>query len=252
MAADHSLVEALSSSPAGPSDTRTRLYEAYVTTHGTGATAGHADVALLKLVIPYLPHDRGARVLDVGCGAGDLVQLLHEQGFRAAAGVDVSAEQVALAASRGVQGVREGDLLEQLAQESGALDAVVALDVLEHFSPDETLGVLDAIAGSLRPGGVLIARTPNATSPFAGRYRYGDLTHGLSYTTRSLKQALAAAHFSSIAFHPVNPVPHGLLSAARFGVWAVIAAMLKLALVAETGELRGHIVTQNLMVIARR
>jgi hypothetical protein len=98
----------------------------------------------------------------------------------------------------------------------------------------------------------LLVRTPNAASPFFGRYRYGDLTHGLAFTVRSLRQALASTGFGHVEFSAVDPVPHGLLSTARFVLWQLIAGLFKLCLAVETAQLRGHIVTQNIVVTARR
>ena len=45
---------------------------------------------------------------------------------------------------------------------------------------------------------------------------------------------------------------HGLASAARVVVWQVVSACYRIALAAETGTLRGHIVTQNLIFTARK
>lgn len=233
-------------------DGRQRLYDAYVSTHTLGTSLGQTNVTLRRQVLPLLPLDRTARMVDVGCGSGELVSLLGQEGYRHVIGVDTSAEQVALAAERGIAGVRLGDLFETLESEEGRLDAVIALDVLEHFTPANAIRVLDHVARALKPGGTLVVRTPNAVSPFAGRYRYGDLTHGISFTMRSLRQALNAAGFSRMAFYPVNPVPHGPVSALRYSMWLVIAAALKGILIIETGQLRGHIVTQNLVVCARR
>jgi 2-polyprenyl-3-methyl-5-hydroxy-6-metoxy-1,4-benzoquinol methylase len=242
----------MNASPTHAGDGRQRLYDTYLSTHGLGSVVGQTEVTLRRHVLPLLPYERDAQVLDIGCGSGDLVALLGREGYRHVIGVDTSAEQVALAAHRGIAGVRQGDLFEMLQSAEASLDAVIALDVLEHFRPEEAIRVLDYVARALKPGGRFVARTPNAVSPFSGRYRYGDLTHGVSFTTRSLRQALNAAGFSHMAFFPVNPVPHGLRSALRYGLWQAIAALLKVALGAETGQLRGHIVTQNVMTCATR
>jgi hypothetical protein len=45
-------------------------------------------------------------------------------------------------------------------------------------------------------------------------------------------------------------VAHGAVSAARAALWKPISGLYKLALAAETGESRGHIVTQNLTFVA--
>lgn len=48
------------------------------------------------------------------------------------------------------------------------------------------------------------------------------------------------------------PVAHGLASAARVMVWQVVSDCYRIALAAETGVLRGQIVTQNLTFAARK
>lgn len=231
---------------------RQRLYDSYVSTHASFDPA-QTHLALSRQVRPLLPRERSSRILDIGCGAGDLLDLLQRAGYTETRGVDVSPEQVARAAERGISGVFEGDLLAALADERGTLDAVVALDVLEHFTVHEVMQVLDAIVTALRPGvGVLVARVPNAVSPFFGRYRYGDLTHRLAFTSQSLSQAMNEAGFAKSRFVAARPIPHGPTSMLRLITWTAIAAGLKGMLAVETGEIRGHIVTQNIMVVASR
>jgi 2-polyprenyl-3-methyl-5-hydroxy-6-metoxy-1,4-benzoquinol methylase len=233
------------------SDGRQRLYARYVSTHGTGGIDG-GTIWARRHVLPRLPVSREARILDVGCGAGEVVGLVHAAGYRNTCGIDISEEQVALAHDRGIEGVFLADLREHLASAQDTYDVIIALDVFEHFEPEGVLELLDLIAGALKSGGQLLVRTPNAASPFFGRYRYGDLTHGLAYTVRSLRQALASTGFGHVEFSAVDPVPHGLLSTARFVLWQLIAGLFKLCLAVETGQLRGHIVTQNIVVTARR
>ena len=105
---------------------------------------------------------------------------------------------------------------------------------------------------ALVPGGVFVARVPNAVSPFGGHIRYGDFTHESWYTARSVRQLAAAAGFGSVTVLPCPPIAHGLVSAARAALWQPISALCKIALAAETGVLRGHIVTQNLTFVARK
>lgn len=230
---------------------RKLLYDRYVSTHAS-YDASQTRLALTRQVCPRLPKSRSARILDIGCGAGDLLALLQASGYEQTRGVDISPEQVARATERGVRGVQAGDLLASLEAEHGTLDAVVALDVLEHFDVQEVLRILHAAAHALRPtGGVLIARVPNATSPFFGRYRYGDLTHELAFTSSSLGQALRASGFVTTRFASIEPLPHSLASFARWLLWQLISAALKGILSVETGRLRGHIVTQNMMVVAK-
>lgn len=101
-----------------------------------------------------------AAVLDLGCGAGQMLQLLKDHGFANASGLDVSQAQVRLAADRGLHAVT-GDAFEHLASARAAFDAITALDLVEHFDKAEQIRLFDGIYAALRPGGRLIIETPN-------------------------------------------------------------------------------------------
>ena len=66
------------------------------------------------------------------------------------------------------------------------------------------------------------------------------------------RQLAAAADFGEVEARSCPPVAHGLASAARVMVWRMVSAGYRIALAAETGALRGHIVTQNLTFAARK
>lgn len=105
------------------------------------------------------PHVAGREVLDVGCGAGDLVHWLCGQGLRAS-GVDPSIDAVAAATGRGV--TAHCATLEQWAEQpgnAGRYGAITLVNVLEHV-PDP-VAVLATLRSMLAPGGVLCFRVPN-------------------------------------------------------------------------------------------
>lgn len=230
-------------------DSRARLYRSYVTTH-TRRSAGARSTQYFP-VLRGLPADRNARILDVGCGDGGLLAAVEACGYHNAVGIDVSAEQVALARRRGLC-VEQTDALEFLNERTACFDAIMATDVLEHFDRDEVLELLEAIRSGLRPGGIFLCQVPNAVSPFFGNYSYGDFTHRSVFTARSVRQITRSVGFLEPDIYPVNPLRHGFVSGIRRVVWSGFAGVFKLALAAETGRLRGHVVTQNLYFSARR
>jgi 2-polyprenyl-3-methyl-5-hydroxy-6-metoxy-1,4-benzoquinol methylase len=98
-------------------------------------------------------------VLDVGCGAGDLVVWLAGRGWRAS-GIDPSRDAVSAATARGVNA--HCATLESWADAPGNADrygAITLVNVLEHV-PDP-IAVLTALRGLLAPGGALSFRVPN-------------------------------------------------------------------------------------------
>jgi 2-polyprenyl-6-hydroxyphenyl methylase/3-demethylubiquinone-9 3-methyltransferase len=102
---------------------------------------------------------RPARVLDAGCGAGDLVAALAADGHDVV-GLDVSAEALATAARRhpGARFVRHS--VEELPWpvEPESFDAVVSFEVLEHLLRPRRL--CEGACQALRPGGHLALTTP--------------------------------------------------------------------------------------------
>lgn len=230
------------------SSLRDRLYEAYASQHASYNSDASALI-YRRDIHPALPSPSGGPVLDIGCGQGHLVKLLLADGYDAE-GVDISPEQVQLARAAGVSQVQQGDYRDLLVRRTARFAAVTATDVLEHLTKHEVLDTFDCIANALVPGGVFVARVPNAGSPLGGQIRYGDFTHESTHTARSIRQVANAAGFASVAVLPCAPVAHGLVSAGRVAVWKSVSAFYKLALAAETGVVRGHIVTQNLTFVA--
>lgn len=231
-------------------DFRSRLYERYASTHAASEQPELGAPALLRNIVRRLPRDRSATILDVGSGQGELLRQLRDAGYSNVEGIDVSPEQVAIARRQGLP-VTQGSLLPFLSERKGQADAICAVDVLEHFKKHEILELLDVMAAALVPGGILVAQVPNGESPFAGRYRYGDFTHSVAFTQRSVAQIANVSGFSSVEVFPTEPVPHGVASTVRLCVWKTISCMMKLCLFAETGVVRGHVVTQNLVFTAR-
>jgi 2-polyprenyl-6-hydroxyphenyl methylase / 3-demethylubiquinone-9 3-methyltransferase len=107
------------------------------------------------------PADRpGALLVDVGCGGGLLAPHLAGKGYRHV-GVDLRRAGLTQAAARGVLPV-VGDAAA-LPLASGVADVVVAGEILEHV-PDLEATVAE-VCRVLRPGGLLVLDTINATVP---------------------------------------------------------------------------------------
>jgi 2-polyprenyl-6-hydroxyphenyl methylase/3-demethylubiquinone-9 3-methyltransferase len=120
--------------------------------------------ARLGYVAQRLPL-RGARVLDVGCGAGLLSEALAKEGAQVSA-LDLAPELVEVAKLHLLESGLQVDYrllsVEAMAAEMPAgFDAITCMEMLEHV-PDPG-SVLQACATLLKPGGKLFVSTLNRT-----------------------------------------------------------------------------------------
>jgi SAM-dependent methyltransferase len=206
---------------------------------------------LARFIADHFPPNRDARILEVGCGHGVLLHFARDAGYTNMSGVDGSPAQVEAARKLGIGGIRQADLLAALAAEPEAsFDAVVAYDVIEHLTKDELVDMTDAVRRVLKPGGRWLVHAPNGLSPFAGVMRYGDLTHEQAFTPESLTQLFLASGFRDASFHEDPPAVRGLKSAIRGLLWRVVRAVMRFALVVETGMPEYRVLTMNLIAVA--
>lgn len=125
----------------------------------------------------YLPILQGhAPVLDVGCGRGELLELLRDASIPAR-GIDTDPGMVTRCQAKGLT-VTQADAIAYLSSlEDDSLGAIVAAQVIEHL-PYETLMEFFRLSHArLAPGGLLIAETVNPHSLEAFKTFWTDLTH---------------------------------------------------------------------------
>ena len=199
----------------------------------------------------FLPSNTGAFIVDLGCGNGGLVSWLHSQGFINAGGVDVSKEQIELGKRLRIRHLVCRDIFDFLKKQPESFDTIFIRDVLGHFSKPEVLEILELIYTSLRPGGRIVVKTPNAESPLSGRLRYGDFTHDVSFTSSSLRQVLKVCGFQKTKVFRVPPAVHGFVSFTRNILWVCIEFFIKLYRLIEAGSGEG-IFTQNIIAVGEK
>jgi SAM-dependent methyltransferase len=126
----------------------------------------------------YLPLLAGRdRILDVGCGRGEFLELMRELGVRAE-GVDLDPGMVEHCRGKGLENVQVGDAsgyLESL--EDHSLGMVFAAQLIEHLPYAELVRFLRAARDKLGPGGVLVVETVNPHAAQALKNFWIDPTH---------------------------------------------------------------------------
>jgi len=236
---------------------RTRVYSRYTTDryeHVFRATEEDylkSAAPIVARIRDWVPVDKNAACLDVGCGAGHVLYALKTLGFENLTGVDLSEEQVT-AARRFIDNIVLSDALEYLEAHPSRFDLITAIDVIEHFTKDELFPICDALLGALRPGGILILQTPNAESPWGLQVRYGDLTHENAFSPSSLEWTLSRVGFGSFQFRECGPYSKSFRSLLRRAAWRTISASLMLWNLAECGHKGSGIYTRVFLARAEK
>ncbi|MFJ5029365.1 3' terminal RNA ribose 2'-O-methyltransferase Hen1 [Streptomyces sp. NPDC088560] len=175
-----------------------------------------------EAILAALRASGAARVLDLGCGQGQLVQeLLKDTRFTEIVGLDVSARALTIAARRlklDRMGERQASRVRLL---QGSLaytdkrlkgyDAAVLSEVIEHLDLPRLPALEYAVFGAARPRTVVVT-TPNVeynvrweTLP-AGHVRHGD--HRFEWTReefRAWAARIAGLHGYDVEFTPIGP-----------------------------------------------
>jgi ubiquinone/menaquinone biosynthesis C-methylase UbiE len=178
--------------------------------------AGRGLSALKRRQVAYLAPRPGMRVLDLGCGRGEVLLACARAGADVA-GVDYAEAAVAisrntLADVAGAEVVR-GDVTS-LPWPNASFDAVLSGDVVEHLVPPDGAAMWREAHRVLRPGGRLVVHTaPNRlflrlTWPLA---RWPLLLAGHGETVRRLETWVAASQ----TYHAREQTLHGLRRALR-------------------------------------
>jgi 2-polyprenyl-3-methyl-5-hydroxy-6-metoxy-1,4-benzoquinol methylase len=151
-------------------------------------------------------------VLDIGCGRGELLQVLKDGGI-GAQGIDLSEESVNLCRSKGLE-AEVADLFTYLKElPPSDLDGIVSCQVVEHLSPDRLPELMRLSAEKLRTGALIALETPNpeCLAIFATHF-YLDPTHQRPLPPALLAFYLEEAGFGSIEVQRLSPVVESLPS----------------------------------------
>ena len=163
---------------------------------------------ILARVGDYVPLLRAAApVLELGCGRGELLELLQQDGIECR-GIDSDPAMVKACRRFGLN-VAEGEALDSLrGVAAGSLGAVVAIHVLEHLPAAAWMSVVEAAASALRPSGLLLIECPNPESLRVGADLFWiDPTHQTPVHPEALEFVVRAVGLEVVERRYLHPFP---------------------------------------------
>lgn len=174
-----------------------------------------AQMLEYEAIADRIAREMSGRVLDWGCGHGQITQLLRERGvdadgFDYREGAPLSGEEQ-LEHYKSITIQVSGDEV-RLPYEDGRFAAVLSCGVLEHVqSPDRSLDELHRV---LAPGGRLyVYKLPNrlsyleAIARITGLYYHGKLPYDRVYTPSSARSLLERHGFAVEQVRLTNLLP---------------------------------------------
>jgi len=165
--------------------------------------------------VARLPSDPQSAILEIGCGSGETGALALAEG-RCGRYAGVELTEAAAAKARSVLSeVVVGDVERlELPWQPASFDALILSEVLEHLVEPWT--VLERVARLVRPGGTVLASSPNLAhwrviaGLARGRFELADQgvfdrTHMRWFTPASFRAMFEQAGFEVPSVHPITP-----------------------------------------------
>ncbi len=158
-----------------------------------------------------LPRDKQAAVLDVGFGEGWFLAACLRLGYTNLSGADFGIANKAHVKTWAPDAIMlseiENDIGGFLAEKPEAYEFIHMSHVIEHIPKYSLLWVVDALYQALKPGGVLMLRTPNMEGPCANSSFYVTLAHEYGFSSGNLESLLDICGFDEIRFFEAS-TPH--------------------------------------------
>ncbi len=133
----------------------------------------------------------GERVLDVGCGPGEVMLLARTRRSCAVVGIEPASHEAMLTRTRCDLDVVSAD--PAMLPSGGRFDVILALHVIERVA--SPLRVVRELLGALAPGGRLVVERPNLYRPAGGMpiRRFPDRAHVWTFSLPSLVNVIEQA-----------------------------------------------------------
>lgn len=181
-----------------PADLEGRFYEFL---YRTGESNPEWTRRVLAFYIPFFANCH--RVLDVGCGQGDFLELLREHGILGV-GIDIDEKMIRICREKGLE-VYQVDLFEYLSGQEMAFDGIFCSNLVEHMPTEFVLRFFQLAYRALHPGGIFLVSTPNSESLIVHLHEFWrDPTHIRLYDLSLLKFMMEYAGFKNV-YGNINP-----------------------------------------------
>jgi 2-polyprenyl-3-methyl-5-hydroxy-6-metoxy-1,4-benzoquinol methylase len=158
-------------------------------------------------LLELFPESKKARILDCGCGNGNLIRMAYKAGYHNLTGVDHSKVGIAVARERCESALYFVGDFHYLYELDGLFDAIIFSEVLEHLSDD--IEVLGEAKQKLPPSGYFVCSVP---------YKQQKLTVG---HVRAYNENVLQERYSSIGRIDISRVVSSPVSSYKYIIFTI-------------------------------
>jgi SAM-dependent methyltransferase len=167
-----------------------------------------------KVYLPYLEKSEAVksvprnqvRIIDLGCGRGEWLELLHNEGYSAAVGVDLNAKMVEICKDLSLSAVHADGIEFLRGHSDHSVQVITSAHLIEHLPFPVLLKLFTEARRALVPGGLLILETPNCNNVLTATQNFpSDPTHRLPIPPILLSFAAEHLGFQKVQILPLHP-----------------------------------------------
>ena len=156
----------------------------------------------------YLQYFKGrANVLDIGCGRGEFLELMAEEGI-SGYGIDMEIDAVRFCLGENLAAEQAEALAHLASLPDESLGGIFISQVVEHMTPSEIIELVGLAYRKTRPGCHLVIETPNPQCLLIfASFFYADMSHVQPIHPETVRFLLISAGFRDVEIDFTNPVP---------------------------------------------
>lgn len=149
-------------------------------------------------------ENKDVKILDYGCGFGQILKALKNENYQNIYGIDIEKNAIESCVNNNLI-VKQLDLKTLINPYDFKFDVIILSHIIEHIPKNEIINTLIIIKNSfLTKNGKLLVAVPNAQANTDCYWAYEDWTHTTLFTSGSIYYVLRASGFEKVEFLDID------------------------------------------------
>ncbi|AKB79589.1 Methyltransferase type 12 [Methanosarcina horonobensis HB-1 = JCM 15518] len=160
-----------------------------------------------KNVLKHLPLNKSAKIIDLGCGLGHFLYFLKSNNYTNISGIDLLKENVEFCRLKEFK-VKQENIIDHVSSSNEKADTFILSNVLEHFSYQEIIYIINSLYKLLNKNGRIIIIVPNCNNIHGLATYFSDITHKSPLTEKSFEDLILNTEITKFSFENLVVYPN--------------------------------------------